>query len=202
MWHVKNSSLIFCVLMFGASPMLADEQPAINELPEEHVLSDGKLTSEEIKEFASMAANHIKVLTATARESVGDDLKQSGVVLPSAWMLMNDGEIKKVKLGKSGENANAKLKVLMFKAALKSLARHGKILGTAIVYAGNVENDPESRLMAIEYEHRLGVSGIQVVPYSYKQGELTLGKLSSQKKPYELFYEGKALKGSEKNSKT
>ncbi|AOY87561.1 hypothetical protein BKP64_04895 [Marinobacter salinus] len=185
----KPAFLATCIALgLTSGPLVAQEGEKM-AIPSEGALADGRLTQEEADAYAALAATQIQKLTRVAKDEVGDELKESGVVIPAAWMMMNDGEIKRVTLGKSGEQAAATMKVFMFRAAMKSLARHGKILGTAIVYAGNVEDKPNIRVLAIEHEHRLGVSGVQIVPYTFANGELSFGKPSTQKKPYELFYD-------------
>ncbi|WP_372985149.1 hypothetical protein [Marinobacter sp.] len=195
MANMKPFFLSALLALISASPAVLAQDESDAEIPDRNALSDGKLTSDEIKQYAGLAAKHMQKLTAVAREEVGEELKQSGVVIPAAWMMMNDGEVKRVRLGESGEQAAATMKVLMFRAALKSLARHGKILATAIVYAGTVEEGDNTRVLAIEHEHRLGLSGLQVVPYRFEQGNLSFGKPNTQKKPYELFYDGRDTEG-------
>ncbi|MTI78580.1 hypothetical protein SAMN04487869_11149 [Marinobacter sp. DSM 26671] len=195
MGPVKRILLSALFILLFATPAVQAQSETSEIIPNRNALSDGKLSEDEIKKYAALAAKHIQELTAVAREEVGNELEQSGVVIPAAWMMMNDGEVKRVRLGESGEQAAATMKVLMFRAALKSLARHGKILATAIVYAGTVEGEKDTRVLAIEHEHRLGLSGLQVVPYQFDQGALSLGKPSTEKKPYELFYEGREKEG-------
>lgn len=195
MANMKPFFLSALLALISSSPAVLAQDESDAEIPDRNALSDGKLTSDEIKQYAGLAAKHMQKLTAVAREEVGEELKQSGVVIPAAWMMMNDGEVKRVRLGESGEQAAATMKVLMFRAALKSLARHGKILATAIVYAGTVEEGDNTRVLAIEHEHRLGLSGLQVVPYRFEQGNLSFGKPNTQKKPYELFYDGRDTEG-------
>jgi len=191
MANVRSIFFWTLLLMVSATPAVLAQEGLADEIPDRNALSDGKLTSDEIKQYAGLAAKHMQKLTGVAREEVGAELEQSGIVIPAAWMMMNDGEVKRVRLGESGEQAAATMKVLMFRAALKSLARHGKILATAIVYAGTVEDDASTRVLAIEHEHRLGLSGIQVVPYRFNKGDLSFGEPNTQKKPYELFYDGR-----------
>lgn len=195
MRSVNLISLLWLFLGALSSTVVLAQSASEEVIPDRNALEDGKLSPEELEAYATIAAKQMQELTAAARDEVGDELKQSGVVIPAAWMMMNDGEIKRVRLGESGERAAAAMKVLMFRGALKSLARHGEILATAIVYAGTVklegEGAGETRVLAIEHEHRLGLSGLQIVPYKFDQGTLSFGKPSSQKKPYELFYDGR-----------
>ncbi|RMJ06190.1 hypothetical protein DOQ08_00875 [Marinobacter litoralis] len=188
--EMKTLLLLMLTVVLVTVPVTFTQAEEELPIPDRNALSDGKLTEEEIKQYATLAAVHVQKLTTVAREEVGAELEQSGIVIPSAWMMMNDGEVKRVKLGETGDKASATIKVLMYRAALKSLARHGKILGTAIVYAGNLDGEDDIRVLAVEHEHRLGISGLQIVPYRFQQGELSFGDAQSQKKPYELFYDG------------
>jgi len=187
---MKSLFWIMLTVVFVTVPVTFAQAEEELPIPDRNALSDGKLTEEEIKQYATLAAAHIQKLTTVAQEEVGVELEQSGVVIPSAWMMMNDGEVKRVKLGETGDQASGTIKVLMYRAALKSLARHGKILATAIVYAGTLDGEDNVRVLAVEHEHRLGISGLQVVPYRFQEGELSFGDVQSQKKPYELFYDG------------
>lgn len=187
---MKSLFWIMLTVVFVTVPVTFAQAEEELPIPDRNALSDGKLTEEEIKQYATLAAAHIQKLTTVAQEEVGVELEQSGVVIPSAWMMMNDGEVKRVKLGETGDQASGTIKVLMYRAALKSLARHGKILATAIVYAGTLDGEDNVRVLAVEHEHRLGISGLQIVPYRFQQGELSFGDAQSQKKPYELFYDG------------
>lgn len=189
--HIVPFLLSACMATVMAPLVAFAEDKSIEQMPDRNALSDGKLDEEEIKKYAAFATAHMQKLTKVAQEEVGEELKQSGIVIPAAWMMMNDGEVKRVRLGASGEKAAATMKVLMYRAALKSLARHGKILATAIIYAGNAEDDASMRVLAIEHEHRLGLSGIQLVPYRFEKGVLSFGDPKTQKKPYELFYDGR-----------
>lgn len=202
---MRNLKLISLLWLFLAA-LLSNGVLAQSEngdvIPDRNALADGKLSPEELEAYAGIAAKHMQELTVAAREEVGDELKESGVVIPAAWMMMNDGEIKRVRLGESGERAAAAMKVLMFRGALKSLARHGEILATAIVYAGTVEAEGggEARVLAIEHEHRLGLSGLQIVPYKFDQGALSFGKPTTQKKPFELFYDGRETESEQEDA--
>lgn len=189
--HIVPFLLSACMATVMAPVVAFAEDKSIEQMPDRNALSDGKLDEEEIKKYAAFATAHMQKLTKVAQEEVGEELKQSGIVIPAAWMMMNDGEVKRARLGASGEKAAATMKVLMYRAALKSLARHGKILATVIIYAGNAEDDASMRVLAIEHEHRLGLSGIQLVPYRFENGALSFGDSETQKKPYELFYDGR-----------
>lgn len=189
--HIVPFLLSACMATVMAPVVAFAEDKSIEQMPDRNALSDGKLDEEEIKKYAAFATAHMQKLTKVAQKEVGEELKQSGIVIPAAWMMMNDGEVKRARLGASGEKAAATMKVLMYRAALKSLARHGKILATAIIYAGNAEDDASMRVLAIEHEHRLGLSGIQLVPYRFENGVLSFGDPETQKKPYELFYDGR-----------
>ncbi|WP_166268363.1 hypothetical protein [Marinobacter caseinilyticus] len=183
--------IVMCLL--GVIPVASAQSEVTSaeevQVPEGNVLSDGKLSPEELETYALIARKQLIELTETAAEEVGDELSASGVVVPAAWMLLNDGTIKRVRLGSDGEKAASTIQILMYRAAMKSLARHGKISGTAIVYAGSAEGGSETKLLVIEHEHRLGVSGLKLIPFRFSEGAVTYGAPQSQPKPFELFYD-------------
>jgi hypothetical protein len=45
--------------------------------------------------------------------------------------------------------------------------------------------------MALEHEHRLGVSGIKLIPVRLEDGEASFGEPMSQDKPFQIFYDAK-----------
>jgi hypothetical protein len=47
------------------------------------------------------------------------------------------------------------------------------------------------RVVAIEHEHRLGVSGIKLVPVTLNSGTAEFRAAVSQDKSFEFFYDGK-----------
>ena len=164
---------------------------------EDHVLSDGKLDITEVGAVVATAQNHLKMLTKAAVEGAQKELEEAAIFRPMAFMLMkSSGEVKKMKLGEEGENAPSDIKVVLYRAGLKSLARHGEIHAAAIAYPGTLEKSGETvRIMAVEHEHRLGVSGIKLIPIIQEDGKARFGKPMSQEKPFLIFYDGKEKGG-------
>ncbi|MBS8239025.1 hypothetical protein DYI22_00725 [Marinobacter lipolyticus] len=159
---------------------------------QDHVLSDGKLSEQELAAVVAVAQKDLKKMTERSVEAVGDEMAASGVFPPMAWMMMRNGEIKAMKLGESGEEAPGNIKVIMYRAGLKSIARRNEIHAALIAYPGQIEKDGEQiRIMAIEHEHRLGVSGLKLIPVTLSAGEPEFGDAMSQEKPFQIFYDEK-----------
>lgn len=160
-----------------------------------HVLSDGKLSEEELATVVALAQKHLKQMTEVSVGSVGEELEASGVFQPMAWMMMKDGEVKKMALSEEAEQAPGEAKVLMYRAGLKSIARRGEIHASLITYPGKIDKNGEQiRIMAIEHEHRLGVSGLKLIPIELEQGTAEFGNAMSQEKPFQIFYDDKNQK--------
>ncbi len=171
------------------APVLA-QQP---DQYEDHVLSDGELTKEELAAVLLRAKNDLTSLLETAVENVEKDVEAAGVFSPRAWMLMKDESTKEVTLSGQAEQAPADIKVHMFRASLKSVARHNRIDSALIVYPGTIQmNGMEQRIVAVEHEHRLGVSGIKLIPLDLDNGSASFGTPLSQEKPFAIFYDDKA----------
>src|SRR5699024_9267105 len=93
--------------------------------------------------------------------------------MPAAWMLMDDGTtVKRIDIDDQAGNAPAQVRILMYRAALKSIARRGKILAAAILYTGKVSKDSDEEALVIEHEHRLGISGNKIIPYEVNGGKV------------------------------
>lgn len=150
---------------------------------------DHTLTKEELAKYAVLAQKQLVVLTDAAIKDVKADLEKNGLVSPSAIMMMNDGSMKPLKLGNEAGKAPFGIQVTMYRAALKSMARHDKITAAAIVYGAGSSDDSGKNALIIEYEHRLGVSGVKLVPYTQDHGEIAYGEVLSKKKPFQLFYD-------------
>lgn len=159
---------------------------------DDHILSDGKLEPEELAAVVKIARTDLKHLTEKALGSVENDLNASGIFSPEAWMLLKGGTIKQLKLDQDAEaNAPPKIKVVMYRTALRSVARHGQIHAAVIAYPGTLEKEGEKkRVVVIEHEHRLGVSGLKLVPITMENGVSHFAAHISQKKPFEFFYDG------------
>src|SRR5699024_4811959 len=91
--------------------------------------------------------------------------------MPSAWMLLEDGKsTKRISLDEQAADAPAQIRILMYRAALKSVAQRGKIHAAAILYTGRLKEGSDEQALVIEYEHRLGISGNKVIPYKVTDG--------------------------------
>ncbi len=180
--------LVVCLVsafLSVVNPALAQDRAA--EAPTTG--KDRTLTKEELARYAVLAQKQLVVLTDAAIKNVKSDLEQNGLVSPSAMMMMNDGTVKPLKLGDEASKAPFGLQVTMYRAALKSMARHDKITAAAIVYGAGSSDDSGKNALIIEYEHRLGVSGLKLVPYSQDHGNIAYGEVLNKKKPFQLFYD-------------
>jgi len=159
---------------------------------EDHVLSDGVLDSKEMSAVVAVAQRHLKELTDAAVKKAGDELEEAGIFRPMAFMVMKSDKVQAMRLEEEAEQAPGNVKVLMYRAGLKAIARRGEIHATVIAYPGSVEKDGETiRAMALEHEHRLGVSGIKLIPVNLEGGEASFGEPMSQGKPFQIFYDPK-----------
>jgi hypothetical protein len=159
---------------------------------EDHVLADGKLDITEVGAVVATAQSHLTQMTEVAVGAVRAELEEAGIFRPMAFMFMKSSEeVKKLTLEDEAEDAPSKLKVLMYRSGLKSLARHGEIHAALTAYPGSLEKDGETiRVMVVEHEHRLGVSGLKLIPLQIGNGEVTFGEPMSQEKSFQIFYDG------------
>lgn len=181
-------ALTFCFVapfLAMANPALAQDKPAAAPTTGK----DHTLTKEELAKYAVLAQKQLVVLTDAAIKNVKSDLEKNGLVSPSATMMMNDGTLKPLKLGDEASKAPFGIQVTMYRAALKSMARHDKITAAAIVYGAGSSDDSGKNALVIEYEHRLGVSGLKLVPYTQDHGNIAYGDVLNKKKPFQLFYD-------------
>lgn len=177
--------LVLALMLIG--PATAQE----NKEYADHVLSDGELTKEELAVVLLRAQSDLTTLLEKAVSEVELDLENAGVFSPRAWMLMKDQGLKEVKLAGQAEEAPADIKVHMFRASLKSVARHNQIDAALIVYPGSIDKDGESlHVVAVEHEHRLGVSGIKLIPVTLENGDASFRAPLSQNKAFAIFYDG------------
>ena len=166
---------------------------------EDHVLSDGKLDDKDLAAVVAVAQGHLNQMTDAAIKSARAELEEAGIFRPMAFMVMKSDAVQRMTLADEAKEAPGKVKVLMYRAGLKSIARRGEIHSAIIAYPGSVEKDGESiRVMVLEHEHRLGVSGIKLLPVTLANGEARFGEPMSQEKPFNIFYDGekKNAKGS------
>ena len=174
-----------CLALFSL-PAVSQEQ----QVRKSGVLSDGALTKEELAAAMLTAEQDLRALLKMAVDEVQVDVESTGFFAPRAWMQMKDRSIKEVRLIEEAEAAPPKIKLQLFEASLRSVARHNKIDAALIVYPGTIKQDGnERRVVAVEHEHRLGVAGIKLIPLQLENGNAQFGNPLSQKKPFKIFYD-------------
>jgi len=190
MSRFKTYTLAASLMLFTLGGPVALAQPAPDY--EDHVLADGELTKEELAVVLLTAEKDLTSLLKEAISNVESDVEASGVFAPRAWMVMKDKAIKEVKLADEASEAPPEIQLHMIRVSLKSLARHNGIDSALIVYPGTMRKDDESqRVVVVEHEHRLGVSGTKLIPLELSEGEASFGAPFSQKKPFQIFYDKK-----------
>lgn len=186
------TATLFCACFTGGPGVQAQETLTL-EIPEGSVLSDGELTREEMAQYVVVAKEQLSYLSSQATEKYAPRVKAQAEVMPGAWMLMDDGvTVKELTLDDAAEGAPASVRVVMFRAALKSIARRGKINGAVILYAGQMSEANKGKALVIEHEHRLGISGTKIVPFVVEGDALKFAKSVTQEKPFQFFYDGKS----------
>jgi len=159
---------------------------------EDHVLSDGKLDDKDLAAVVAVAQRHLREMTDQVVNQAGDELEEAGIFRPMAFMVMKSDKVQQMRLEEEAEQAPGNVKVLMYRAGLKAIARRGEIHAAVIAYPGSVEKNGDTiRAMALEHEHRLGVSGIKLIPVRLEDGEASFGEPMSQDKPFQIFYDAK-----------
>lgn len=194
MAYLKKSLLNATLLsVFLAAPLVSAEEALTAEVPENSVISDGKLTKEELAQYAVVGQRQIVYLTEKATRKYSDELTDAKPNMPEAWMLLDDGTtIKRISLDAQAGDAPAQVRILMYRAALKSIARRGKINAAAILYTGKVEEGSDKEALVIEHEHRLGISGNKVIPYKVDGDKVIYSQAVTSKKPFQMFYDNKS----------
>ena len=163
---------------------------------EDHVLSDGKLDDKDLAAVVAVAQRHLREMTDQVVNQAGDELEEAGIFRPMAFMVMKSDKVQQMRLEEEAEQAPGNVKVLMYRAGLKAIARRGEIHAAVIAYPGSVEKNGDTiRAMALEHEHRLGVSGIKLIPVRLEDGEASFGEPMSQDKPFQIFYDAKEERG-------
>lgn len=191
----SNLCAVFLAGMVLSLPghVAAEEKTLELKIPENSVISDGTLTPEEMAQYVVVAKEQLTHLTAKATEDYAPRVTAEGSAMPAAWMLMDDGvTVKELTLDKAAEGAPASIRVVMFRAALKSLARRGKINAAVILYAGQLSEENTQRALVVEHEHRLGISATKIVPFVIEQGAVKYAQSVTRDKPFQLFYDSKA----------
>ncbi|MBO6850995.1 MAG: hypothetical protein JJ867_11110 [Marinobacter sp.] len=180
----------FAVLCSAPLPVVAEEKQIEVEIPENSVLSDGKLTKEELAHYAIIGQEQLVKLTEKATQEYTTGMQRGDKSMPAAWMLLDDGEtVKRINIDGQTEQAPANVRILMYRAALKSIARRGKINAAVILYTGKVKEGEQAAALVIEHEHRLGISGNKIIPYTIEDGNVTYSQAVTKEKPFQMFYD-------------
>jgi hypothetical protein len=193
-----QSSRALIVFFFVLSFLLAGlsqaeegrDQSIEVRIPENSVLSDGVIDKKEMASYLVVANKQLVYLAENATSEYAKRIDGSKTSMPSGWMLMKDGvTIKELKLDATGEGAPPEARIMMFRAAMKAIARRGQINAGAIVYAGQVSKENSQKVLAIEHEHRLGISATKLIPVEVKDQNLAFGEPVTQDKPFQFFYD-------------
>ncbi|EMP55523.1 hypothetical protein MSNKSG1_06618 [Marinobacter santoriniensis NKSG1] len=156
-----------------------------------------KVTEQQVKKelskWALLGRKQIVYLTEQATAQYEKNLLDSKPNMPGAWMLMKDGKtVKHISIDDQAGDAPAQVRILMYRAALKSIARRNEITAAVILYTGKVSEDSDEQALVIEHEHRLGISGNKVIPYEVKNGKVLYGEAVTSEKPFQIFYDSKS----------
>lgn len=160
----------------------------------------GKLTEEqetaikkELSKYAVLGQQQVLYLSKHATDEYAETLTDSKPNMPAAWMLLDDGKtIKRINIDEQAQDAPAQIRILMYRAALKSVAQRGKIHGSVILYTGKIKEGSDAEALVIEFEHRLGISGNKVIPYQVENGKVTYSEPVTSEKPFQIFHESKS----------
>lgn len=176
-------------MVFFASSAYPQGQVKV-QIPEDSAIADGKLTKEELAKFAVVGQRQLVHLIERATDEYSALLENSAPNMPAAWMLMDDGEtVKRINLDGQVDGSPAQVRILVYRAALKSIARRGKINAAVILYTGKVDAAGSSEALVIEHEHRLGISGNKVIPFEVVEGKVKYSAPVTREKPYQMFYD-------------
>jgi hypothetical protein len=190
---LRNAAFILGFAISVLGQVTAEEKTMEIKIPENSVISDGTLSREEMAKYVIVAKEQLTYLTTKATEEYGPRVEAGANTMPAAWMLMDDGvTVKELSLDKSAEGAPASIRVVMFRAALKSIARRGKINAGVILYAGQLSEANSQKALVVEHEHRLGISATKIVPFVVEQGQVKYAKSITREKPFQIFYDSKA----------
>lgn len=188
MFSIKKHALVatFTLFTLGTSASVAQN------LPKDGPLADGKISEEELAVILATAQQQLIHLSSVATEEYEPVIRDTAPNMPAAWMLMKDGEtVKRLNMDSNAEGVPAPARIVMYRAALKSIARKGEINAGAILYTGRLSEDDETEVLVIEHEHRLGVSANKVIGYELESGKFSWAQPVTQKKPFQWFYDAK-----------
>ncbi len=183
--------ILMSFLLTGLSQAQEPEDQKIEvKIPENSVLSDGVIDKAEMARYLVVANKQLAYLAENATSEYAERIDGSKTSMPSGWMLMKDGvTVKELKLDGSAEGAPPEALIVMFRAAMKAIARRGQINAGAIVYAGQVSKENPQKVLAIEHEHRLGISATKLIPVEVHGDKLAFGQALTQDKPFQFFYD-------------
>lgn len=186
--------VVLSFLLTGLSQAQESKDQTVElKIPENSVLSDGVIDKKEMAQYLVLANKQLAYLTTKATEEYAPVLEIDNNAMPAAWMLMNDGvTVKELTLDEAAGDAPASIRVVMFRAALKSIARRGKINAAVILYAGQISEENDQRALVVEHEHRLGISATKIVPFVIDNGQVKYAQSVTRKKPFQLFYDDKS----------
>ena len=183
--YLKVLFLILSLVCFSATATSQEHQSEGSS-----VLSDGKLTKKELAAAMLTAEKDLTSMLKASMSVVEEEVENSGIFGPGAWMVLKDRKLKKVRLDEAAESAPPAAKLRVFRASLRSLARHEKIDASLIVYPGTITKEgKKERVVVVEHEHRLGIAGLKLVPLKLGQGNATFGAPISQEKAFQIFYD-------------
>lgn len=183
-----GKSLLSTLLLTSvvATPLAGAQESPSGELSEQQETA----IKQELAKYAVVGQQQILHLTEEATEDYTSTLADAEPNMPSAWMLLEDGEsTKRISLDEQAADAPAQIRILMYRAALKSVAQRGKIHAAAILYTGRLKESSDEQALVIEYEHRLGISGNKVIPYKVTDGSVAYSEPVTSEKPFQIFYD-------------
>lgn len=180
-------SALGLALALTAGTVVAEEAA---KAPSKEVVEQA--VKKELSKWAVVGQQQMIYLTEHAIDQYEPELLDDQPDLPAAWMLMKDGKtIKRINIDDQAGEAPATVRLLMYRAALKSIARQREISAGAILYTGKVKEGSDERALVVEYEHRLGISANKVIPFEVKGGKVLYGEPVTKDKPFQLFYDSK-----------
>ncbi|MCK0164037.1 hypothetical protein [Marinobacter sp. S6332] len=154
--------------------------------------SDNEDMKKQVATVIAIAQAQLVRLISQSTDEYQAELLESGDAQPAAWMLMKDGKtVKRINMDEQAVGAPPSVKLMMYRAAIKSVAQRKKIVAAAILYSGQLSETDTTTVLVIEHEHMVGVSGHKVVGYELSGGEIMWGEPVGHKKPFEWFYESK-----------
>jgi len=188
MFRIRKHALAatFTLFALGASVSFAQG------LPKDGQLADGEISKDELAVILATAQQQLIRLSDEATAEYEAVIRDAEPNMPAAWMLMKDGEtVKRINMDSQAEGIPAASRIVMYRAALKSVARKGEINAAAILYTGRLNEETDTEVLVIEHEHRLGVSGNKVIGYEVEGSDISWAEPVTQKKPFQWFYDAK-----------